>query len=146
MKTNITLQFRQLNVHWTQHAKKKQQYGTDSDIMTVLWRVSQYRWIYWSLLNFCSLKVLQLHRRLKGCLQCWERLPTTVRDRKTVRLMKSLWRPSGRLYTARSFAGLKNTCYVNFALFQQRTFRIRNSLQIVCLWIAVPSSWYQFNF
>jgi len=28
-----TLQFRQLNVYWTQHAKKKQQYGTDSDII-----------------------------------------------------------------------------------------------------------------
>jgi len=53
----------------------------------------------------------------RSCLQRWERVRTTVRDRKTVSLMKSLWRPSGRLYTARSFAGLKNTCYVNFALF-----------------------------
>jgi len=32
MKTEKTLQFRQLDVHWTQHAKKTWQYGTDSDI------------------------------------------------------------------------------------------------------------------
>jgi len=32
MKTKKTLQFRQLNVHFTQHAKKNLQYGTGSDI------------------------------------------------------------------------------------------------------------------
>jgi len=32
---------------------------------------------------------------------------------------------------------LKNTCYANYALYEQRTFRIRGFLQIVCLRIAV---------
>jgi len=30
MKTKNPLQFKQLNVHWKQHAKKKYQYGTDT--------------------------------------------------------------------------------------------------------------------
>jgi len=30
MKTKNPLQFRQLNVHWTQHAKKKSEHATDT--------------------------------------------------------------------------------------------------------------------
>jgi len=62
-----------------------------------------------------------------------------LRDRKAVRVMIICEvKPSSKLYTARSFAGLKNTCYLNFVLFEQGTFRIRESLQIFCLRIAVP--------
>ena len=52
---------------------------------------------------------------------------------------------SGKLYTRRSLAELKNNCYENFALFDKRTFRIRAFLQIVLLRFSVLSFWYQSN-
>jgi len=65
--------------------------------------------------------VLQLHRRLGDVVynagNACERVRTTVRDRKTA-LDEKLVTTFRQAVPARSFAGLKNTCYVNFGLFQ----------------------------
>jgi len=63
-----------------------------------------------------------------------------LRDRKTVRLTNNLVTldlPANRARTA-ALQNLTNTCDVNHALFQWRTFRIRNPLQRVSLRVAVP--------
>jgi len=44
---------------------------------------------------------------------------------------------SGEPTCTAALQNLKNTCYVDCDLFQSRTFRIRDSLQIACLRIAV---------
>ena len=52
--------------------------------------------------------------------------------------------PANRARTA-ALQNLKNTCYVNHAFFQQRTFRIRDSLQKLSFRIAAFLFWCQFN-
>ena len=122
-------------------------YIYNSFLLQLLWRSVT---IWMNLMEFVKvlfLKVLQLckpicaSRTQRCCLQRCERVRTTVRDRKTVRLMKSLWRKIFR----QAVQNLKNSC-VQAALFSLRHVSKGAFLQIAFLRISVLSFWYQFNF